>query len=138
MLQPQEHLSPSTWHTWLGLEFGVLDPHSKIFRNSCQLLKRGKTFQSTSCDARSFQAHQVVLFRVGITPCGSRTLAPWEGNPSLNLLDSLLYLLMEANQRNFLFFRGVGAMEIVAMDMKLRGIYIARQLSFQVFQFTPK
>ena len=28
--------------------------------------------------------------------------------------------------------RGVGAMEIVAMDMKLRGMYIARQLSFQV------
>ena len=25
-------------------------------------------------------------------------------------------------------------MEIVAMDMKLRGIYIARQLSFQVIQ----
>ena len=29
--------------------------------------------------------------------------------------------------------RGVGAMEIVAMDMKLRGMYIARQLSFQVW-----
>lgn len=28
------------------------------------------------------------------------------------------------------YFRGVGAMEIVAMDMKLRGMYIARQLSF--------
>lgn len=27
-------------------------------------------------------------------------------------------------------YRGVGAMEIVAMDMKLRGMYIARQLSF--------
>jgi len=26
--------------------------------------------------------------------------------------------------------RGVGAMELVAMDMKLRGLYIARQLSF--------
>jgi hypothetical protein len=32
-------------------------------------------------------------------------------------------------------FRGVGAMEIVAMDMKLRGIYIARQLSFQGVSF---
>ena len=31
--------------------------------------------------------------------------------------------------------RGVGAMEIVAMDMKLRGMYIARQLSFQGVQF---
>lgn len=30
----------------------------------------------------------------------------------------------------YLNFRGVGAMEIVAMDMKLRGMYIARQLSF--------
>ena len=30
---------------------------------------------------------------------------------------------------------GVGAMEIVAMDMKLRGMYIARQLSFQGVQF---
>lgn len=29
-----------------------------------------------------------------------------------------------------IFLRGVGAMEIVAMDMKLRGMYIARQLSF--------
>lgn len=28
------------------------------------------------------------------------------------------------------YIRGVGAMEIVAMDMKLRGMYIARQLSF--------
>ena len=32
--------------------------------------------------------------------------------------------------------RGVGAMEIVAMDMKLRGAYIARQLSFQGVTFT--
>lgn len=31
----------------------------------------------------------------------------------------------------FSLLRGVGAMEIVAMDMKLRGMYIARQLSFQ-------
>ena len=27
--------------------------------------------------------------------------------------------------------RGVGGMEVVAMDMKLRGMYVARQLSFQ-------
>ena len=27
-------------------------------------------------------------------------------------------------------YRGVGAMELVAMDMKQRGLYIARQLSF--------
>lgn len=27
--------------------------------------------------------------------------------------------------------RGVGGMEVVAMDMKLRGVYLARQLSFQ-------
>ncbi|KAG5446071.1 Protein strawberry notch 1 [Clonorchis sinensis] len=32
--------------------------------------------------------------------------------------------------------RGVGAMELVAMDMKLRGMYIARQLSFQGVNFT--
>lgn len=32
--------------------------------------------------------------------------------------------------------RGVGAMEIVAMDMKLRGMYIARQLSFSGVTFT--
>uniref|UniRef100_A0A8C5LUG7 Protein strawberry notch homolog 1 n=1 Tax=Leptobrachium leishanense TaxID=445787 RepID=A0A8C5LUG7_9ANUR len=31
--------------------------------------------------------------------------------------------------------RGVGAMEIVAMDMKLRGMYIARQLSFTGVSF---
>lgn len=31
--------------------------------------------------------------------------------------------------------RGVGAMELVAIDMKLRGVYIARQLSFQGVQF---
>lgn len=31
--------------------------------------------------------------------------------------------------------RGVGAMEIVAMDMKLRGTYIARQLSFHGVTF---
>lgn len=33
------------------------------------------------------------------------------------------------------YFRGVGAMEIVAMDMKLRGMYIARQLSFSGVTF---
>ena len=31
---------------------------------------------------------------------------------------------------------GVGAMEIVAMDMKLRGTYIARQLSFKGVRFS--
>ena len=31
--------------------------------------------------------------------------------------------------------RGVGAMEIVAMAMKLRGMYIARQLAFSVRSF---
>ena len=37
---------------------------------------------------------------------------------------------------NFIYiFSGVGAMEIVAMDMKLRGMYIARQLSFQGIEF---
>ena len=35
----------------------------------------------------------------------------------------------------FRFHRGVGAMEIVAVDMKLRGMYIARQLSFQGVTF---
>lgn len=34
-----------------------------------------------------------------------------------------------------MFHRGVGAMEIVAMDMKLRGMYIARQLSFHGVAF---
>lgn len=33
------------------------------------------------------------------------------------------------------YFSGVGAMEIVAMDMKLRGMYIARQLSFHGVSF---
>ena len=31
--------------------------------------------------------------------------------------------------------RGIGAMEIVAMDMKLRGMYMARQLSFSGVSF---
>ncbi|XP_071480691.1 protein strawberry notch homolog 1-like [Diadema antillarum] len=34
--------------------------------------------------------------------------------------------------------RGVGAMEVVAMDMKLRGTYLARQLSFQGVTFKIK
>lgn len=41
---------------------------------------------------------------------------------------------MRAINCNFLF-RGVGAMELVAMDMKLRGMYIARQLSFHGVTF---
>lgn len=32
--------------------------------------------------------------------------------------------------------RGVGAMELIAMDMKLRGMYIARQLSFSGVHFS--
>lgn len=35
----------------------------------------------------------------------------------------------------FSFHRGVGAMEIVAMDMKVSGMYIARQLSFSGVTF---
>ena len=34
-----------------------------------------------------------------------------------------------------MIYRGVGAMELVAMDMKLRGMYIARQLSFKGVTF---
>lgn len=34
-----------------------------------------------------------------------------------------------------IFFSGVGGMEIVAMDMKQRDSYIARQLSFQGVDF---
>ena len=33
-------------------------------------------------------------------------------------------------------YRGVGAMELVAMDMKLRGMYTARQLSFAGVSFS--
>ena len=36
------------------------------------------------------------------------------------------------------FLRGVGAMEIVAIDMKLRGMYMARQLSFSGVNFSIK
>ena len=44
--------------------------------------------------------------------------------------------LFNQNVPNFYYiFSGVGAMEIVAMDMKLRGMYIARQLSFQGIVF---
>lgn len=35
----------------------------------------------------------------------------------------------------WLVYRGVGAMEIVAMDMKVSGMYIARQLSFSGVSF---
>ena len=34
------------------------------------------------------------------------------------------------------YHRGVGAMELVAMDMKLRGMYTARQLSFTGVSFS--
>lgn len=36
---------------------------------------------------------------------------------------------------NLFVHRGVGAMEIVAMDMKVSGMYIARQLSFSGVSF---
>ncbi|VDM52635.1 unnamed protein product [Angiostrongylus costaricensis] len=41
-----------------------------------------------------------------------------------------------ANFINAVERRGVGAMEIVAMDMKQRGLYLARQLSFRGVSFT--
>lgn len=47
-----------------------------------------------------------------------------------------LYSLPKVNCGiNYRVYRGVGAMEIVAMDMKLRGMYIARQLSFHGVSF---
>lgn len=42
-------------------------------------------------------------------------------------LCGLIYMLF--------LYRGVGAMEIVAMDMKVSGMYIARQLSFSGVSF---
>ena len=57
---------------------------------------------------------------------------------TLEILAEMSHDITELQSRNFNEFlgsverRGVGAMEIVAMDMKLRGMYIARQLSFQV------
>ncbi len=36
----------------------------------------------------------------------------------------------------FCHCRGVGAMELVAIDIKLRGMYIARQLSFSGVTFS--
>lgn len=38
--------------------------------------------------------------------------------------------------RFFFYQSGVSSMELVAMDMKLRGMYIARQLSFKGVTFT--
>lgn len=53
-------------------------------------------------------------------------LGMWgKGTPFLEFSDFLLAVEK----------RGVGAMEIVAMDMKLRGMYIARQLSFHGVAF---
>ncbi|XP_065201185.1 protein strawberry notch isoform X3 [Planococcus citri] len=53
-------------------------------------------------------------------------LGMWgEGSPFLEFMDFI----------NAVEKRGVGAMEIVAMDMKLRGMYIARQLSFHGVSF---
>ena len=43
--------------------------------------------------------------------------------------------LFKKKNDSSLFSRGVGAMELVAMDMKLRGMYIARQLSFKGVTF---
>ena len=48
------------------------------------------------------------------------------------------FVKIQKNPNLYLYFspcRGVGAMELVAMDMKLRGIYIARQLSFHGVSF---
>lgn len=44
------------------------------------------------------------------------------------MTDIYIYILYKS-------YRGVGAMELVAMEMKLRGMYIARQLSFQGVTF---
>lgn len=47
----------------------------------------------------------------------------------------ILYIYILFNIYILYNYRGVGAMEIVAMDMKLRGMYIARQLSFHGVSF---
>jgi hypothetical protein len=50
----------------------------------------------------------------------------------------LIYLYRCQGFDSYCFYylnRGVGAMELVAMDMKLRGMYIARQLSFKGVSF---
>lgn len=47
----------------------------------------------------------------------------------------MVAIFKESKEFEITIFRGVGAMEIVAMDMKLRGMYIARQLSFHGVTF---
>ena len=56
------------------------------------------------------------------------------------MLRVFYYFLIDCCVDNFFTvccygYRGVGAMELVAMDMKLRGQYIARQLSFKGVSF---
>lgn len=50
---------------------------------------------------------------------------------------AFIYFISANNEKSYRFFRyrGVGAMEIVAMDMKQRGLYMARQLSFEGVDF---
>ena len=53
----------------------------------------------------------------------------------MNIIIAMKAINVESDFINTLHCRGVGAMEIVAMDMKLRGMYIARQLSFHGVSF---
>lgn len=50
----------------------------------------------------------------------------------MNNQHQIFYFMFNSN---VLLHRGVGAMEIVAMDMKVSGMYIARQLSFSGVSF---
>ncbi|CAI9554590.1 unnamed protein product, partial [Staurois parvus] len=53
-------------------------------------------------------------------------LGIWGEGTSFSTFDEFLHAIEK---------RGVGAMEIVAMDMKVSGMYIARQLSFSGVNF---
>ena len=71
--------------------------------------------------------------------CGSRVQAESFVMCIISMSCNCLYLCSVAYLNVLLSHcvcsRGVGAMEIVAMDMKLRGMYIARQLSFHGVAF---
>ena len=57
---------------------------------------------------------------------------------TISLKYSLQYLFKKVKFCDFVEQNGVGAMELVALDLKCQGIFLARQLSFEGATFEIK
>lgn len=124
---------------------GASEPKNMIYMSRLGIWGEGTPFRTFddflhAIEKRFVEFHSVSLcFGRVSQSCvyiSSNGCAYWKMHHNQFVVMSGLHLIALCGMIYTLFvYRGVGAMEIVAMDMKVSGMYIARQLSFSGVSF---